>query len=164
MIDLPKIWTCTQLPTLPTVALKLLRISKDPETGIDQIVDVIRTDPAIAAKILKLANSSFFGLSSKVISIDRAVPMLGKTVVTSLAFGFSLDDASMARGELATHYNNYWKRSVIQGIAADVLGEYASNELECEYFLAGLLVDLGRLAMLKTIPQEYVPVLLVASC
>jgi HD-like signal output (HDOD) protein/GGDEF domain-containing protein len=159
MVDPNKIWSSSQLPTLPTVAVRLLDLSRDPETEIRDVIDVIKSDPAISAKILKSTNSSFFGFKSQVTSIDRAVPLLGTTVVTSLALSFSLVEAAMTTGPLALLYNNYWKQSIVQACAAEILSKYSGKGLECEYFLAGLLADLGRLAMLKTIPRDYQPVL-----
>lgn len=163
MIDPKKIWSSSQLPTLPTVAVRLLDLSRDPEAEIRDVIEVIKSDPAISAKILKSTNSSFFGFKSQVTSIDRAVPLLGTTVVTSLALSFSLVEAAMTTGPLAGHYNNYWKQSIVQACAAEILSKYSGKGLECEFFLAGLLADLGRLAMLKTIPRDYQPVLEAAN-
>jgi diguanylate cyclase (GGDEF)-like protein len=158
MIETQKIWTSTQLPTLPSVAIRLLDLSKDSDTGVKEVIAVIKTDPAISAKIVKAANSSFFGFKSQVTSIDRAVPLLGMTVVTSLALSFSLVDGAMTEGPIAKHFNSYWVQSVAQAVANELLGKECGGGLECEYFLAGLLTDVGRLAMLKTIPNEYLQV------
>jgi len=163
MLDHSKIWSSPQLPTLPTVAVRLLELSKDPEAEIRDVIDVIKTDPAISAKILKSTNSSFFGFKSQVTSIDRAVPLLGTTVVTSLALSFSLVEAAMTTGPLAVHYSAYWKQSIVQACAAETISECWAKGLSCEYFLAGLLADLGRLAMLKTIPKPYQEVLAAAE-
>ena len=159
MIDPKRIWMSSQLPTLPSVAIKLLELTRDPETEIRQVIEVINTDPAIAAKILKAANSSFFGLSSEVRTLDRAVPLLGTTVSTSLALSFSLTDDAMSKGPVAEHYQSYWRQSIVQGAAAELLGMRQNKAIAAEYFLSGLLLDLGRLAMLKTIPRQYLPVL-----
>jgi HD-like signal output (HDOD) protein len=163
MADPQKIWSSSNLPTLPTVAVRLLEISKNPETEINDVIEVIKTDPAITAKILKATNSSLFGFSSKVTSIDRAVPLLGTTVVTSLALSFSLVEGAMTSGPLVGHYNSYWMQSVVHSATAEVLSKYSQGGLECEYFLAGLLMDIGRLAMLKTIGEEYRPILEAAN-
>lgn len=159
MIDQKRIWSSSQLPTLPGVAAKLLELTKDPETEIRQVIEVISTDPAISAKILKAANSSFFGLSSEVRTIDRAVPLLGTTVATSLALSFSLTDDAMSRRAVADHYLAYWRQSIVQACAAEVLARRHQQAQAGEYFLCGLLLDLGRLAMLKTISRQYVAVL-----
>lgn len=159
MIDPKKILSSSQLPTLPAVAMKLLELARDPETEFKDVIDVVKADPAITTKILKAANSSFFGFKSPVTSIERAVPLLGTTVVTTLALSFSLVDAAMASGPLAQHYTAYWKQSIVQAVAAEVLAEHYAKTLSSDCFLTGLLLDLGRLAILKTASQDYLPVL-----
>ena len=159
MINPEKIWSSPSLPTLPSVAIQLLDLSRDPATDIRQVTDVIKTDPAITAKILKSTNSAFFGFKSEVTSIEHAVPLLGTTAVTSMALSFSLVDAAMSKGPLVDHYHSYWIQSVVQAATAEVIAEMGSKGLSSEYFLAGLLLDLGRLAMLKTVPNEYLSVL-----
>ena len=163
MIDPQKIWSSSQLPTLPSVAFGLLKLSKDPETKIKDVVELIQTDPAISAKILKATNSTFFGFKSEITSIARAVPLLGSTVVTSMALSFSLIEDSIEDGPLADYYNSYWVQSVVQATTNEILSTYCKTGLECEFLLAGLLMDLGRLAMLKTISDDYLPVLQIAE-
>ncbi|GIX03063.1 MAG: hypothetical protein KatS3mg113_0069 [Planctomycetaceae bacterium] len=159
MIDKKKIWNSSQLPTLPTVAVRLLELSRDPESEMREFIAAIKSDPAITAKIIKAANSSYFGLRQEVKSVERAVPLLGTTVATSLALSFSLSEAAMARGPLAAHYRDYWEQSLVQAAAMEVLAQRIAPAQTAEFFLCGLIQDLGRLAMLKTIPQEYLPVL-----
>ena len=69
-----KLWQSAQLPTLPTVAVRLLELSQSSDTEIRDIVEVAKSDPAISAKLLKSANAAYFGLSHKVTTIERAVP------------------------------------------------------------------------------------------
>ncbi|MEZ6046293.1 MAG: GGDEF domain-containing protein [Planctomycetaceae bacterium] len=144
---------------MPTVAIELLRLTKDPDAEVSDFIRVIKSDPAITAKILKATNSSYAGFKNPITSIDRAVPLLGTTVVTSLALSFSLSDSATASGPMAVHFNNYWKLSVVQAAASEVIAKEFHRGLESDYFLAGLLANLGRLAMLKTIPDEYRKVL-----
>lgn len=162
MVDPQKIWSSSQLPTLPAVAVKLLETAKDPDSEIKDVVALIRTDPAISAKILKAANSSMFGLSTKVTSVERAVPLLGTTVSTSLALSFSLTEAAMTRGPTAEYYAAYWLQSIVHASAAERLATICEDGLGADYFLAGLLLDIGRLAMLKTVSPQYIPVLKTA--
>lgn len=157
MINPEKIWSSPKLPTLPAVAIQLLELSQDPEAAISELAQTIKLDPAITAKILKATNSTYFSFRSEVASIDRAVPLLGKTMVTSLALSFSLVEAAMTTGPLSSHYKDYWLKSVTQAVAAELLGEKVGGP--SPFFLAGLLADLGRLAMLKTLGQEYAQVL-----
>ena len=159
MVNPQKIWSSSQLPSLPTVAVKLLEQLRSPEVSVQEVVNLIKTDPALSAKILKASNSSYFGFNSRVTAIDRAVPLLGTTVVSSLALSFSLVSQSMTKGAMAQFYNDYWLHSIVQASAAEVLGSRRDPALGCEYFLGGLLLDIGRLAMLKTIPDDYLPAL-----
>ena len=159
MIDSQKIWNSPKLPTLPTVAKRLLELSKDPDSGMDEVVAVIKTDPAISVKILKAINSSYFGLSTHVTSLENAVPLLGTTVVTSLALSFSLAEGSMSTGSAAEHFKNNWLQSVVQAVVAESLAQHCKNSLGCELFLVGLLLDVGKLAMLKAVTAEYAEVL-----
>jgi HD-like signal output (HDOD) protein len=101
MIDLGRILSSDQLPTLPSVAARLLELRRDPNSELKDFIAALRLDPAISAKLLKLANSSHYGVRTPVATIDRAIPLLGTTVVTSMALGFYLSDAAIGTGPLA---------------------------------------------------------------
>jgi len=118
------------------------------------MVKVIKTDPALVGKILKSANSSYFGFRSRIQSIERAVPLLGMTAVSALALSFSLAESAVGCGPLLPHFRAYWLQSILQAVAADILKERLKS-VESDFFLTGLLLDVGRLAMLRAIPKEY---------
>lgn len=155
-IDIEKILTSEKLPTIPAVAIRLLELTGNPLTEIREIVETVRMDPAICARILKSTNSSFFGFSSKITSINRAIPLLGKSVVTALTLSFSLHEGTVSGGSSVVPFDRYWKRSLVQAAAAEILRTGGNGELACEHFLAGLLLDLGQLALLNAIPETYV--------
>jgi diguanylate cyclase (GGDEF)-like protein len=159
MIDPQKIWSSPSLPTLPGVAVRLLDASRNPETDLRSVADLVKSDPAITAKLLKSCNSTFFGFSNKVTSIDRAVSLLGTNVVTSLALSFSLVESARGTGPTARHFGKFWLQSIVHASAAETLAQETNPAVASEFFLAGLLLDLGRLAMLKTIAKDYVAVL-----
>ena len=156
MISPDQIWSSTTLPTLPAVAIRLVELTRDPEVDFREIVDVIKTDPAIAARLLKAVNSSYFGLRNEVTSLDQAIPILGTTVLTSLALSFSLAPDSVKGGELDRHYSAIWLQSITHAGASEVVGkENCDFTIPCEYFLGGLFADIGRLAIFRAIPDEY---------
>lgn len=164
MITLDQVLSSSSLPTLPAVAVKLVEVSRDPNTDVNQIVQIVKSDPAICGKILKSANSTYFGFSSKVTSIERAVPLLGTTVVTSLALSFSLSDDTLGKGKLARCYRDYWLQSLCQSAACELVSStFETSMVATDYLLAGLMMDVGRLAMLKTASREYYPVLEVVE-
>lgn len=158
MQELERILISDKLPTLPAVAVQLLELMKNPDSSIKEYVQVIRQDPAISAKILKSTNSSYFGFTSRISSIEQAVSLLGTTMVTSLSLSLYLADNSMNEGEIAEHFQENWRQSVIQAVASEYIGQELFPSDKSKLFLAGLLSDLGRLMMLKTIPEEYLAV------
>jgi diguanylate cyclase (GGDEF)-like protein len=145
------------------VAVRLLKLRKDPEFGIADLVEVIKDDPAITAKILKSANSTYFGLRWPVKSLEKATALLGTTVITTLALTFSLEKSAMTKGPLAEHFESYWLQSIVQATAADLLCDKGTTDAEGDPFLAGLLMDIGRLVLLTTSSETYLPVLVEAG-
>ena len=95
--------------------------------------------------------------------MEMAFPLLGTTVVNSLALSFSLAEAAMGTGKMTEHYTAYWHQSIVQAAAAETLSGYQKGNENSEFFLAGLLMDLGRLALLKTVPQDYLRVIETAT-
>lgn len=147
------------LPSLPTVAVELLELSRDASSRQQDFVRVTQSDPAIAAKILKLSNSSFFGIRTDVKTIQKAISMLGTRAVTSLALSFSIARQSIGDGEVSKHFTDYWQRSVLQAVACETMVDFQDEHSTSELFLAGLMLDIGRLAMLKVLGRKYIDVL-----
>jgi diguanylate cyclase (GGDEF)-like protein len=147
-----------RLPSLPVVAVRLLERFADPDVALSTIVKIIQSDPAITAKLMRAANSVQYGVGRPVTNLNRAVSLLGKKTVTSLALCFSLTEESMKRGAFAGLYRTVWLQSIIHATAAEVLARRFDRGMEGEYFAVALLADIGRLAMLKTAPLEYAAV------
>ena len=161
-----QVWNSPHLPSLPAVAVKLLEETRRPDVDLARFTELISSDPALSARLLKAANSSFFGFRGEVAAVGRAVTLLGAGGVVSLALSFSLSDDALKRGETADAYRAYWRRCVVQASAAELAGELdggAAVGPAGDWFLAGLLCDLGRLAMLKTIPGPAVAVWAAAA-
>ena len=163
MIDPTRIWSQTQLPSLPTVAVRLLELTRNPETELSQVVEAIKADPAISAKFVRAASSTFFGVRTEVAGIERAVSLLGPTVANSLALSFALTNDATAESPAFTHYRSCWQQSLVQSIAAGIIAERIEPALADEYTLCGLLLDVGRLALLSVFWDEYRPVLETAA-
>ena len=157
------------LPSLPAVAVKLLEESRKDDVDLGRFTALISRDPALSARLLKAANSSYFGFRGEVGTVGRAVALLGAAGVMSLALSFSLSDEALKRGGTADAYRAYWRRCVVQAAAAELAGDLPAHGEPADagggksgWFLAGLLSDLGRLAMLKTFPAD-VPALWAAA-
>ena len=87
------------LPSPPTVALEVLRLTRDPDAGFEDLTQVISRDPVLAARLLKLANSAMFARGAAVTSLDQATARLGMKTVMVMALGFSLTTSLLASDE-----------------------------------------------------------------
>jgi diguanylate cyclase (GGDEF)-like protein len=136
---------CTSLPTLPSVALKVLDLCQRENLDLPEIAKVITNDPALAAKMLKTVNSPAFALRQEVRTLTHAVALLGVNSVRTLVLSFSLlrDIRKAQRAALTT----YWKRSLLAGLCARELATSMKFPYREEAFLASLLQDIGILAL-----------------
>ncbi len=162
---LDKVISCPDLPTLPTVAVDVLELTRDQNVEINKLARVIQNDQAITSKILKTVNSSFYGLQKPCPSISRALGYLGLNTVKSLVLGFSLIDAFRSgSGEPAFDLVAYWRRGVYGAAAARLLAERTRACDPEEVFIAALLQDVGMLAMSTALRDEYTQVTAAAGC
>lgn len=151
------------MPTLPTVAIRLLELYDDPDVELSQIVQLLQTDPAITAKIIKAANSSAYGIGREVSDLRQAVSLLGKSIVAPLALSFSLSDKSMQSPQTAELFRRYWLQAIVQAITAEALAKRYAKGSAGEWFVAGLLSSIGRLALINHDPELYEQVMQYAE-
>ena len=144
-----------KLPTLPGIAMEILNTVRDTDAGIREIGDTIAKDPSLSAEILKTVNSSFYGLKRQVASVPHAVGLLGASTVKNLALGFCLLRANMHHQEEQFDSALFWKESFIGAVAAKELARDLLPDLADEAFLAGLLQNIGVLALLQSMPEQY---------
>jgi len=146
-------WALRSLPPFPAVALQLLSLLDNPDVPLKKIVDLLRMDPALSAELLRVANSALYGFVQRIDTVSHAVVILGSENVKRLALTVSL--SKFAAGFL--RYENLrpcWDHV----IATAVLAEQLAVELHLSKdraYTAGLLHDIGRLAMLASYPAEY---------
>jgi diguanylate cyclase (GGDEF)-like protein len=139
------------IPSAPAVVMQILKLSQDPDIGTARIAEVISRDPALAAKILKVANSAWCGLQREVITVNQAVSLLGVNGAMSMALSFSLvQGLQKISGTFDSHY--YWRRSIIAAIAALSISSFISTPNREELFVAGLLQDIGMLILNGAMP------------
>jgi diguanylate cyclase (GGDEF)-like protein len=146
---------CRTLPSAPDVVLQVLELADDPDIGTSKVARVISRDPALTAKLLKVANSPWCGVRSEVTTLERAVNLLGINGSLSLALSFSLvRELSKTNGARFDHAS-YWRRSLIAAVAARAVAGYVKVAGQEELFLAGLLQDIGMLALNEALPNSY---------
>ena len=149
---------CSNLPSLPAVALQVLRLCQSEDLDLGQIAKVITNDPALSAKMLRLVNSPTYGLRQQVKTIPHALALLGVNAVRTLALSFSLAADLRRKAQPGINLTTYWKRSALSAIAARELAIVAGlAPIKEEAFLAGLLQDIGRLALARVAPDLSAP-------
>ena len=143
-----------KLPTIPQVAARLLKLAQQEQPDLEEISGLVSLDPAIAGRLLTAVNSPLFGLKFKVNSIPDAIPKLGLSLVRTLVLGFHLADYRSAPA-LKNSMRVHWRRSLVQAVVAEMIAELVDPDERMNYFLAGLVQDIGVLAMLGELSDEY---------
>lgn len=155
-LSLATVLNCDNLPTLPTVGVQVLTLTRNPDVSMDQIAKVIETDPALSAKVLKTVNSSMFGLKSPCTTIRRALNFLGLSAVKSIVLGFSLvESTGKVKGGPGYDLSVHWKRSIFAAASARSLAMRVQRCDPEEAFAAALFQDLGALAMHTALGPAY---------
>lgn len=160
-LELPdEIGSIGELPSPPGVVVEILRLTRDDDAGVDDFVRVISKDPALAAKLIQLSNSSMFAVGTTVETIERACVLVGLQTVQIMALSFSLTSWSPGQDSgTAFSLKEYWARSLIAAVAGRSFSKRLRRGLDDEAFLCGLLSQIGLLAILQSQPDAYAPVL-----
>ena len=140
------------LPALPTIVLELLSSFDQPDVDIGRLAETISHDQALAARTLRVANSSAYGLASKVKTINQAIMVLGFDTVRSLVAAGAIVQVFPGDGkrELAP----FWHHSMATAVCSRNVARRTRINPE-QAFLAGLLHDIGRLVLATRFPQQY---------
>lgn len=153
---LQRIKNCKTLPAIPALPLQVLQMCRDDKASAQKVGEVISKDPSFVAKLLNVANSSFYGGSRhKVATVTHAVTLLGMNSIATLAFCFSLYRDLRKKGGGAFDHTHFWHRCILASLAAKILAKRVRVMNEEEIFLAGLLQDLGVLVMSEAFGNEY---------
>lgn len=135
--------SCTNLPSLPAVALKIIDASKDPDITLHQVSAIISSDPAISAKLLKIANSPLYSQRRSLNNLREALTLLGFNASLTIALSFSLLESLGSTNNV--NHENYWRRSILSASIARLLGTRLGVAKLEDLFLASLLQDIGIL-------------------
>lgn len=147
------------LPPLPEVTRQLLLVIADENSSAQDVSKILASDQALAGKVLKLVNSSFYGVQQEVTTVSRAVVLLGFTGVRNLALGFgSISALQKLGGDL--DMRTFWTHALANGAAAQILAPFVKRRTDPEEaFLAGLMHDIGAYVLAAAVPDIYGPIL-----
>ena len=145
----------TSISTLPEVTAQIIKTVEDPKSSAGQLHKIVAHDPALATRILKVVNSSFYGLPGQIGSIERAIVLLGLNAIKNIAVAASLGQmfrgAKLCEGFAA---KDLWTHCIAVGVAARDLAKQLKLPVADEAFLAGMIHDLGLLVSLQLHPEQ----------
>lgn len=143
-----------ELASLPQTLSEVLRVSRDPNFSVNELADILVHDPSLTAKVLRMANSPYFGMPNKVGSMSQAIMTLGSKVITALALSSSVYDLT-SKWESSIDHVRFWRHSLSVAIAARRIAETVKIGYPEEAFIGGLLHDIGVLILESSFPDKY---------
>jgi len=144
----------TEISLLPEITTRIVEVVEDPKSTAQDMHRIIRNDPALAAKVLKVVNSALYGLPAQIASLDRAIVMLGLSAVKNIALAASLTRL-FRPGSISDRFSarNLWKHCISVGVCARLVAEASIGHGE-EAFVAGLVHDMGLLVEYQVFPEK----------
>lgn len=137
-----------ELPCIPVVAVKLLKLTRDDRSSTEDLVKVVKTDPALAAKVLRIINSAAYGLRQKISSLHQAVVLLGFSAIRSLALEVTLFE-QLVKPERLRKFDRvfFWRHCLSVASLSMALAEELQHPNPEEVYVAGLLHDIGKIVL-----------------
>ncbi|MBM9536441.1 sensor domain-containing diguanylate cyclase [Desulfobulbus alkaliphilus] len=147
------------LPTLPIIASQLLTLTASDETTLTDIATLVSQDMALSAKVLRVANSSFYSFPQQISSINQAVSILGINAVRSLVLSFSFLALESRKQSDLFDFHRFWEHALVGAVAAKLIVEQVGGRDSEEAFICGLLQNIGQLVFAATMNKQYEEVL-----
>lgn len=150
---LKRLTACRDLPSL-TAAVRIVELAQDKIASNGAVADAVKMDPALAAKVLRIADSPLYGQRHQSDNLPRAVMLLELNAMLTLALSVSLVSVFRASGQHGLDYGLFWLRSLLAAVAARVIAQTTRQAPSEDCFLAALLQDIGLLALTKAQPDR----------
>jgi len=151
------------LPTLPVMVTQMLGLVDNPKTSAADLTRLISTDQAMTAKILKLANSAFYGFPRQIATVSLAVVVLGFDTVKDLGLSISvLEGFADGDSDDLFDWERFWEHSIACGVSAKILAKHLRYRTVGEAFVGGVLHDIGKLILSQYLKEAFSEVLHLA--
>jgi len=152
------------LPVAPDALTEMIALLSEDEFDFKKCTRMIERDPALVVNILRVANSAFYGLITKVLTVGRAVTMLGRDEIVSLCIVWMASKVLKAPGSRTTiDLHRLWRHSLATGVFARILAGQLSFPGRTSFYLAGLMHDVGKIALGCFFHTQYEKVLTLTS-
>ena len=138
------IMTASDLPTIPVVATKVMQLIESESATAEELAKIVASDPAVAARVLKISNSSFYGCQRQIQTLSHAIVVLGFATLKSLVVAASVKQVYQPYGLTE---KMLWEHSFGAGLAARIIAKETRLVSEEEAFLGGLFHDIGKIIM-----------------
>ncbi len=151
-----------RMPSLSTTMVKVIEICNNPATSTNDLARVISLDPVLTARVLRLINSAYYALANRVTSLAHAIIMLGLNTVKNLALSTAILENVGGKGSFrGLKVNDFWEHSLCVGVTSKIIAGLTGIPLteREEYFVAGLLHDIGKIPLNTVFADEYAEVL-----
>lgn len=136
--------TASDLPTIPVVATKVMQLIESESATAEELAKIVASDPAVAARVLKISNSSFYGCQRQIQTLSHAIVVLGFATLKSLVVAASVKQVYQPYGLTE---KMLWEHSFGAGLAARIIAKETRLVSEEEAFLGGLFHDIGKIIM-----------------
>ncbi len=143
----------SDISSLPTIFHQINQAVEDPEITFSEIARIISGDPSLSGRLLRLANSSFYGFSSRIETISHAITIIGMAQLRDLVLATTVVSQFKNVPSSIIDMESFWKHSVACGLTARIIAVYKKEFNTERYYVLGMLHDLGRLLMLLNIPD-----------
>lgn len=147
--------SCSNLPSPPAVATKIIELSSCETSCLADMIEFISLDPALSAKLLRMANSPLYAKQRKIENLCQAITLFGLDGTLNIALSFSLMQSASDNKKSGLDYHFYWKRSLASAMICQEIIQHLDASLKDSAFLSGLLQDIGMLALDKVKPDLY---------
>lgn len=147
-----------RMPSLSTTVTKVLEICNSPNTSANDLNRVISLDPVLTGHVLKLINSAYYSLPNQISSLARAIIMLGLNTVKNLALSTAIVGALGKKSSFTSlPMDAFWAHSICVGVTAKALAmaRNVPSSARDEYFVAGMLHDLGKIPLNTCFAENY---------
>ena len=150
------VYQIDDLPSLPSLAVRVIEVLEDPDTTATELAKIISADQGITLRILRMANSAYYGFSRQIGTVNLAIVVLGFDAVKSLTLSLSIKDTIKKWGaDLNFDFKEYWIHSLYTAVGARMLAKNVSYKIPGEAFVAGLIHDMGKLVIAKYFKDKY---------
>lgn len=145
-----------EISTLPQVLRKVLRVASNPNAGASDLQAILKSDPALTSKILKLANSAYYGLAQEVTNVKRAVIFLGFKTIKNLVFAASVCEIFKSKEDIGGYSRELlWKHSVVVAILSKTISQRAGLNVGEDIFTTAILHDIGIIMEDQYLNKEF---------